>query len=203
LDDEVTFAQAATLPVAGLTALRALRLGGSLLGRRILITGATGGVGQFALQLAAASGAEVTAQVRSADRGAMAYQLGASKVVTDLEDAGPFHLILDGVAGPQLPQAVRLLEPGGTLVLYGGGKAPSPIKLGDFYYNGAHNAKIVGFTSTSPEAIKGQDLALLVTLVAQERLLPLIGWTGDWSRTSEALAALANHTFRGKAVLVR
>ena len=56
LPDDVAFADAAALPVAGLTALRALREGGDLLGRRVLITGATGGVGSFAVQLAVAGG---------------------------------------------------------------------------------------------------------------------------------------------------
>ena len=63
LPDDVSFEQAASLPIAGLTALRALRQGGFLLGREVLVTGATGGVGQFAVQLARAAGARVTAQV--------------------------------------------------------------------------------------------------------------------------------------------
>src|SRR5438552_10199237 len=67
LPDKVTFSQAATFPVAGLTALHALAKGGSLLGRRVLITGATGGVGDFAVQLARLSGAHVTAGARRAD----------------------------------------------------------------------------------------------------------------------------------------
>ena len=67
--DDVSFEQAATLPVAGLTALRALWQGGAVLGRRVLVTGATGGVGQFAVQLAALAGAHVTAQVSTVERG--------------------------------------------------------------------------------------------------------------------------------------
>jgi NADPH:quinone reductase len=59
LPDGVSFAQAATLPVAGLTALRALRLGGTLLGRTVLVTGASGGVGHLAVQLAARPGTQV------------------------------------------------------------------------------------------------------------------------------------------------
>ena len=68
LPDNVSFAQAATLPVAGLTALRTLRHGAPLLGKRVLITGAAGGVGTLAVQLAARSGARVTAVVGRMER---------------------------------------------------------------------------------------------------------------------------------------
>jgi NADPH:quinone reductase-like Zn-dependent oxidoreductase len=64
LPDQVSDAQAATLPTAGMTALRSLEVGGLLLGKRVLVTGATGGVGRMAVQLARASGAHVTALVR-------------------------------------------------------------------------------------------------------------------------------------------
>ncbi len=68
LPDKVTFSQAATFPVAGLTALLGLGKGGLLLGRRVLVTGATGGVGDFAVQLARLAGAHVTASARRADQ---------------------------------------------------------------------------------------------------------------------------------------
>src|SRR6185369_6898594 len=71
LPEGVSDAQAATLPVAGLTALHALRQGGLLLGRKVLVDGATGGVGHLAVQLAAAAGAEVYGQVRRADQRSM------------------------------------------------------------------------------------------------------------------------------------
>ena len=77
LPDVVTFAQAATLPVAGLTALYALAKRGDLLGRRVLITGATGGVGDFAVQLARLSGAHVVASVRRADQVLAVQKAGA------------------------------------------------------------------------------------------------------------------------------
>ena len=77
----VTFAQAATLPVAGLTALYALTKRGLLLHRRVCITGATGGVGDFAIQLAHLAGAQVIAQVRRPDQVAVVKQIGADDVV--------------------------------------------------------------------------------------------------------------------------
>ena len=81
LPDNVSFAQAATLPVAGLTALRTLRHGAPLLGKRVLITGAAGGVGTIAVQLAAASGARVTAVVGRSERAAGLKELGAGEVI--------------------------------------------------------------------------------------------------------------------------
>jgi NADPH:quinone reductase len=121
LPSAVTFEQAATLPVAGLTALRAVRTGAALLGRNVLVTGATGGVGQFAVQLAVASGARVTALVTSREREQEAQELGAHLVRSSLDEdgLGPFHLVLDAVGGPVLTQAIRALAPAAEVVLYG------------------------------------------------------------------------------------
>ena len=84
----VGFAQAATLPVAGVTALRALEICGFVLGKRVLVTGASGGVGRFAVQLASRAGARVTAVARNAERAAGLRELGAAEVVFDLDDEG-------------------------------------------------------------------------------------------------------------------
>ncbi|KAA2263016.1 zinc-binding dehydrogenase [Solihabitans fulvus] len=202
LDDGVSFEQAATLPIAGLTALRALRAGGAVLGRRVLITGATGGVGQFAVQLAAASGAHVTALVSGPDRVAEARELGAHDVVTTLDgpDLAPFHLVLDGIGGETLTKAVRRLVPGGTVALYGGSGGPANLHIGDFYASGL-GARIVSVFGPLPEDTKGEDIGLLAGLVADGRLTPKIGWRGDWTSTQDAFAALAARDYRGKAVL--
>src|SRR5260370_36979022 len=94
LPDNVSFASAATLPVAGLTALRTLRQGGSLLGQRVLITGAAGGVGRFAVQLAALAGAEVTGGVSHPDREIGLSERGATALVPTIHEAeGVFDLI--------------------------------------------------------------------------------------------------------------
>src|SRR6202034_1816519 len=96
LPESVNFAQAATLPVAGLTALRTLRHGGPLVGRRVLITGAAGGVGTLAVQIAARSGAHVTAVAGRAERAAGLTALGADEVVEGIDNArGRFSLILE------------------------------------------------------------------------------------------------------------
>src|SRR5690625_3972454 len=96
----VDLADGAALGVAGATALRVLRKR-SLLARNVLVTGASGGVGHFAVQLAALAGAQVTALVGSPDRAAGLRELGADKVLTDLaETEDRFDLVLDTVGGP-------------------------------------------------------------------------------------------------------
>ena len=202
IDDRVSFAQAAALPIAGLTTLRALRVGGAVLGRKVLVTRATGGVGQFAVQLAVATGAHVTAQVSGPGREAEARALGAYQVVTSLEDdgLGPFHLVLDGIGGPLAAQAVRRIAPGGHLAWYGNIGGAAELRLADFYAEG-WNAHIVGFISPVPEETKGEDLAILVGLVADGRLSPRIGLVVDWEKTPKTLDALARRDIRGKAVI--
>ncbi|MBO0776956.1 MAG: zinc-binding dehydrogenase, partial [Actinobacteria bacterium] len=120
LPEQVSFAQAAALPVAGLTALRALRTGGALIGRRVLVTGASGGVGSFAVQLARAAGARVSALVSSNSRMDAVTGLGADEVLTELgPGSGPFDLVLDGVGGSVLTAAIRRLAQGGLVAAYG------------------------------------------------------------------------------------
>lgn len=199
-DDRVSFEQAATLPVAGLTALRALWQGGAVLGRRVLVTGATGGVGQFAVQLAALAGAHVTARVSAAERVDEARELGAHEIVTSLDDVGPFHLVLDGVGGAELTQALHHTAAEGTVVLYGGPGGAAEVRLGDFYRS-AWNGRLIGLISDTPEDTLGTDLGVLTGLVADGRLRPRIGWHRDWSETPQAFEALAKRAVRGKAVL--
>src|SRR5215203_7090720 len=107
LPEGVSFEEASTLPVAGLTALYALEAGGNLLGRSVLVTGASGGAGQFGLQLARAAGARVVGLVRREDHAGMVEQAGAHEVVVDESgraagEQGPYHLILESVGGEVL-----------------------------------------------------------------------------------------------------
>src|SRR6201986_3055337 len=111
LPDNVSDAQASTLPVAGLTALHALRQGGLLLGRKVLIDGASGGVGDLACQLAAAAGAKVWGHARrEAQRAQVAAWCGGRVIVgADLAAAkgeGPYWLIVDSVGGSALSAAM-------------------------------------------------------------------------------------------------
>jgi NADPH:quinone reductase len=104
LPASVTFAQAATLPIAGLTALHALEKGGFLLNKRVLITGSTGGVGLFTHQLARLSGAYVVGTARQARHEALVREAGADEVIVgdDISPArayGPYHLIIESLVG--------------------------------------------------------------------------------------------------------
>ena len=203
LPDAVAFPQAAALPVAGLTALRALRTGGPLLGRRVLVTGATGGVGSFAVQLARAAGAAVTAHVSGPSRAEVARELGAAEVVTGIgQDSGPFDLVLDGVGGGVLTDALHRLAPGGTVTAYGmAGGQPSELAFFDFR-SAAPGGRLEGFfVYRTNEATFGEDLAALAGLVADGRLAPRLGVVRDWSETLAAVAALRARQATGKVVL--
>lgn len=204
LPESVSFEQAAALPIAGLTALRALRVAGDLLGRRVLVTGATGGVGNQAVQLAVAGGAHVTAQVSGPDREAEARDLGAHEVVWDLEerdDLAPFDVVLDGVGGPVLTAALHRMRPFATAVTYGtvGGKA----ELNYPDWRNAPQARIVGLSHAIPQDEKGADLATLAGFVADGRLRPHLGEVRDWSELLAVRDALADRGVRGKAIVTR
>lgn len=119
LPQEVSDAQAASLPVAGLTALRALDIIGSVLARRVLVTGASGGVGRFAVQLARLAGAHVSALSSSPERAAGLRELGAEEILHELTDSGPdFDGVIEGVGGATLGAAMQRVAPGGTVVSF-------------------------------------------------------------------------------------
>jgi NADPH:quinone reductase-like Zn-dependent oxidoreductase len=205
LPDEVSFEQAAALPVAGLTALRALRVGGPLLGSRVLVTGASGGVGSFAVQLAVTAGARVTGLVSSEERVEAVRRLGAQTVTTRVDDSvGPFDVALDGVGGEVLVDVVHRLAPGGTAVAYGVAGGGEKSSLAFFDFAGAPLAKLVGFFiyGTGEETF-GADLAVLAQLVAEGRLDPQLGLVRDWEETTAAVDALRQRQVTGKVVLRR
>ncbi|OLD79694.1 MAG: oxidoreductase [Ktedonobacter sp. 13_1_20CM_4_53_7] len=202
LPDTVSFAAAATLPVAGRTALRMVRLGGSLLGRRVLITGAAGGVGRFAVQLAALAGAEVTGIVGRPERAAGLRELGAAAVITDIQEAdGLFDLILESVGGSSLAAAVRLVAPEGTIIVFGNTSGEdTTINFQSFVgHQGARLTPFFSYLSGSPASF-GIDLASLVSLIEEGKLKPHIGLEESWHKLGQTLAALRDRRVNGKAV---
>jgi NADPH:quinone reductase len=203
LPETVSFAQGASLPIAGLTALRALRVGGPLLGRHVLVTGAAGGVGQFGVQLAVTVGAHVTALVHAPEGEDLVRSLGAHEVVSSLDDdtLGPFALVLEGVGGAVLQGAVHRLAPEGAVVAYGAVAGTTQLSFLDF--RSAPLGKVVGLFHAYPQETKGADIGTLADLVADGRLQPLLGLVRDWEETREVLEALRNGKVRGKAVLTR
>ena len=202
LADNVSFADAASLPVAGLTALRTLRHGAPLLGKRVLITGAAGGVGNLAVQLAARSGARVTAVVGSAERAQVLDGLGAAEIVTDIDARrrAAFALILEAAGGASLTAAIERVEAKGVVVIYGNSSGePTPINFRDFAEH--QNARLQGFHyfTSEPEEKFGPDLALLVALVADGSLKPQIA-EYSWREIPQAGLLLRDRQIAGKAV---
>lgn len=207
LPAEVSFAQASTLPVAGLTALYALGKGGSLIERTVLITGASGGVGHLAIQLAREAGARVIGLVRQPAHAEIARQAGAHEVVVGdgagaAASHGPFHLVLDSLGGASLGGAMGLLAPWGTCVSFGpSAGAQTTFDVPRFYRTGG--ATLYGFF-LFPELTRepaSQGLARLLKLVAAGRLRPEIAVEQPWTDVGQVAQQLLNRTYVGKAVL--
>jgi len=199
LPDNVRFEDAAALPVAGLTALRTLRFGASLLGKRVLITGAAGGVGHLATQLAARSGAHVTAIVASRERAK--HLRGADEIIQDIGQAhGHFALILESAGGASLAAAIAHIEPKGTIVVFGNSSGETTsISFRDFAEH--PNARIQTFSYFTSEAEErfAPDLALLVSLVADGSLKPQLV-EQSWRDLASTGPLLLDRQFPGKAV---
>jgi NADPH:quinone reductase-like Zn-dependent oxidoreductase len=201
LPDTVEHAPAAALPVAGVTALRALRRLGAVVGRRVLVTGASGGVGRFAVQLAARAGAQVIASVGSAERGRGLRELGAASIVVDPELADvtqPVYGVIDNVGGPLLARSYALLSPGG-LALSVGMASLQPTTI-NFEHARNHNGGALLEAFTIGAGV-GPDLAYLADLLAAGELDAQVGWQGSWERVDEAVEALRGRRVLGKAVL--
>ena len=199
LPDSVDFGPAAALPVAGVTALQALRALGPVVGRRVLITGASGGVGRFAVQLAAQAGAHVLAAVGSAARGEGLESLGAAEVVVGLAGiTEPVFGVLDNIGGPLLAEAFSLLADGGSVQSIGmASNQPTTI---DFEAERRRfvRKRLEPFTVRTPFA---SDLAYLVELLAAGEIDAQIGLRASWHDISEAAEALLDRRVAGKAVL--
>ena len=202
LPDGVSFEQAATLPVAGLTALRALEVGGFVVGKRVLVTGASGGVGQFAIQLAKLGGAHVTAIARRT--GGLAA-LGADEVYAELAAEGPdCEVIIDGVGGPMLGIAIGRVAPSGTIVSFAA-TTDEPVSYPPrSLFGRAHAAKLYGlyiFYELERTGTGSSDLRRLARLIADGKLEPQIDLTAPWTEAGGAIEALLARRVNGKAVL--
>jgi NADPH2:quinone reductase len=199
LPDAISAPVAATLPLAGLTAVRLLRAARSLAGREVLITGASGGVGHFLVELAAAQGARITAIARTAERGDRLRALGAEAIAGRVEDTeGPFDVVLESVGGASLTAATQRVAPRGT-VWWLGQASRDPAVL-DFFAL-PERVTIRRFAYWPHDEPDRVDLRVLVDLVSSGRLHPEIGLLADWHETPAALVALRDRRVRGKAVL--
>jgi NADPH2:quinone reductase len=207
LPDSVSFAQAATLPVAGLTALYALEQNGAVLGRRVLVTGASGGVGHLALELARQAGAFVVAAVRRPEREKHARVAGAHEVVIGEEPSaasgfGPYHLTIESVGGASLATALRMIAPGGMCLLLGVSSASATtIDAATFMRTGG--ASLYGFIlfHELPHRPAGEGLSRLVAMVAAGQLHPQIEIEAPFEQIAKVANQLYSRGIAGKAVL--
>ena len=178
-----------------------LRSAGSVAGLRILLTGASGGVGHYVTELAASSGAEVTAVTANAERGERLAALGAAAVVHDIgASAGPFDLVLESTGGTDLARAAGL-APAGTLIWFGqASRTPATLNFFDIL-GGPQTVTIRSFAYWDSPVPYGRDLAVLLRLVATGRLHPEIGRLAGWEDAAATLTDLYERRIRGNAVL--
>ncbi len=205
LPDGVSDEHAASLPVAGLTALKALDTIGPVLARRVLVTGASGGVGRFAVQLAKLAGAHVTGVSSSPERARGLEQLGADEVVSELEPTGAeFDGIVEGVGGASLAAALQRVAPFGAIVSFASSdQAPVQFPARAFFGRapGARLHAFYLFGVLQRERTGTRDLARLVELVAAGRLDCSLDRVVPWREAAGAIDALLARQIAGKAVL--
>ena len=206
LPDNVSFEVASTLPVAGLTALYALDRANGLTGRKVLITGASGGVGNIGIQIAVHGGAEVTALVRQERHADSARAAGAHHVVADetgeaAREFGPYNHVLESVAGQVLGNAMTMLAPGGHIVVYGVSAAgPLTVDSTVFLRSRISISGLAVFTELHKETA-AVGLARLAGMVSAGTLKPHIAITAPWTEIGSVAQQLIDRSYPGKAVL--
>jgi NADPH:quinone reductase-like Zn-dependent oxidoreductase len=204
--DNVSFEEAATVPIAAVTALQALRDHGQVQpGQRVLINGASGGVGTFAVQIAKSMGAEVTG-VCSTRNVEMVRSIGADHVIDYKQDDytqldARYDVIVDMVGNHSPGTNRKMLEPGGTLVLVGGPKgewiAPliNPVKaavLSPFV-----DEKII----TMLARMTPEDMVYLSELMAAGKMRPILDREFSLSEVPDAIRYSESQRARGKIVV--
>ena len=202
----LTFEQAAAVPVAGMTALQALRNKARVQpGQKVLINGASGGVGTFAVQLAKTFGAEVTG-VQSTRNLELVRAIGAHHAIDYTTDDFTarderYDVILDNVGNRSLSDILRVLKPGGTYVPNGGGSPEDPLPLRRLVQLLAMSPFIrrkIRLFVTSPN---GDDLGLLADVLQSGNVTPVIDRQYPFVQVAEALRHLESGRARGKVVV--
>ena len=204
LPGEVSFEDASTLPVAGMTAVRALDVAGPLLGRRLLVTGASGGVGRFAVQLAHRGGAHVTAMASSPERAEALSELGADELIFDLDPEGPrYDVVIESVGGATLATAMTRLTSWGIVINFGiSSGEDSTFNASAFYPQVGvrlYGLRVFDEVDRNDSAVR--DLTFLAGEVAAGRLDTQVDLVSSWREAAAALEALLERRVRGKAVL--
>lgn len=203
----LTFEQAAAIPVAGITALQGLRdMGGIQPGHKVLINGASGGVGTFAVQIAKALGAEVTG-VCSTRNVELVKSIGADHVIDYTQESftaheGRYDLILDNVGNHSLLDTTRALKPGGTLVIVSGPKdnrwlGPLGRVLNANVLAPFVDEKLAMFVAD----LTAEDLQTLGELASAGKVMPVIDRRYALSEVPEAIRYIETRRARGKVVI--
>ena len=174
-----------------------------VLGKRVLATGATGGVGRTAIQLARESGAHVTALLReAAASNELLCRLGAAGVVESI--TGDFDLIIDGVGGPTFGLAIEHVASRGIVVNIATQSDDETVTFHAARFDRAKGATIYTLDLLEDLAFHGGgagDLARLCKLIAEGRLDGQVELEASWREPARALDALLERRFGGKAVL--
>jgi NADPH:quinone reductase-like Zn-dependent oxidoreductase len=203
----LSFEQAAAVPIAATTALRGIRdVGEVKAGQRVLVNGAGGGVGTYAVQIAAALGAEVTGVCSTRNAG-LVRSIGAAHVIdyTREDFAGgraQYDVILDNVSSLPLTRLRGALTPKGTLVLNGGGK-PGHVfgPVAGIVRAVVANAFVSQRLRPLPARQNRQELIDVTGLIEDGKLTPVVGRTYSLADTAEGLRHVEQGHTRGKAVV--
>ncbi len=200
----LSWSEAAALPLAGVTAYRALvQQGGVVEGQNVLVTGAGGGVATFAVNFAVALGANVFVTSSSADKIRAAVSSGARDGFNyrlegwhkeAIKQYGSMDLIVDGAGGDGYGRLLELATPGGRIVNYGAtAGAPSRFDIFKLFWKQLH---LIGSTMGSPA-----DFAGMLDLVAKHELKPVVDQTFKLDEGNEAIARMQKSQQTGKIVL--
>lgn len=204
--DSVTFEQAATVPVAGFTALQGLRKGKIQAGHKVLVNGASGGVGTFAVQIAKAFGADVTG-VCSTRNLHMVRSIGADRVIdytksNFTEAAEKYDLLFDAVGNHPLPACRRVLNPAGIMIMAGG--TTDDWMLGPIYrafeallLSKFGSCKLLGLFAKGNQA----DLTTIGEFIASGKVTPVIDRRYGLSEVPQAIRYVEEGHARGKVVI--
>lgn len=204
----VTFEQAAAVPMSGLTALQGLRDVGKVQpGQKVLIIGAGGGIGTFAVQIAVSLGAQVTG-VCSTAKVDLVHSIGAERVIDYTREkvtAGGerYDLILDNVSKISLPRLRKLLTPTGMLIPNGGRfdkrlLANAPVLLVQAPLLSLFGSQNIRTIRLAPNL---QDWLVLKSLMESGAVIPIVGKTYPLNQTAEAITYFAQGHARGKVVI--